>query len=168
MTNTNAVLKPKKKLSMREVGLDKATIQQLVLNDKENEIVVARFIGRAVGFDTGEGDNGPWVRFKGEFKVTNFINKTEYIGPKMHVPDPAETMIVSMLAQEGVTSAQFGFDISARYSESSATSYEYEATPLIQPASDPFEALEASLPAAPTATALPAPEKAKDSGKKSG
>ncbi len=131
------------KLSVKAIIGGKGNILETVMKDKENEHIVARIIGIASGIKTGEGDNGPWTGLTGQFKGVNVLTGEEFRSGILFMPSVAQDMVVGALMGD-TKAVEFGFDITAKYDEESATSYVYGAVPLFESSeSDPLSMLEA-------------------------
>lgn len=140
-----------KKLSVKTVcgDMKKWARENFLAEDSTLETQdVLRVIGIANKLETGEGDNGAWVAFKGSFKCVNLMTGEECRGGKLFLPDVASDLIETALSDENNDSVEFGFDISIMKNEKSAVGYEYSATPLLEAKeADPLAALEQSIPA---------------------
>lgn len=133
------------KLSVKAIIGGKGNILETVMKDKTVEHVVARIVGIASGLKTGEGDNGPWTGLTGQFKGTNLMTGEVYQSGILFMPNVAQDMVIGALMGE-TKAVEFGFDITAQYDESSATSYVYGAIPLFESSeADPLKALEARI-----------------------
>lgn len=126
------------------------------------EKTVLTVYGRADKAEPGEntlpsGDISAYIKFRGDFIA--------YPGPMgegdkcrsgvMILPDVAGDLLGNMLAREGVTSANFGFIIGIKKTDT-PIGYEYFATPLIEDKeeADPLAAIAQQVTAK-----LPPPEK---------
>jgi hypothetical protein len=115
---------------------------------EETPIMVMRAYGVATRTVTGEGDNGPWTAFIGQFKAVNLLDGVEYTSGKMFLPGVASDLLEGELGSAENNSVEFGFDIIAVPDESSATGYVYQAESLIEPEKDDtFSRLEQAIPA---------------------
>jgi hypothetical protein len=133
------------KLSIKQIIGGKSSILDKVISDKEKEHVVARILGVATGMKTGEGDNGPWTGLTGQFKGINTDTGEEFQSGVLFMPNVAQDMVIGALMGES-KAVEFGFEISVKYDESSATSYVYSARPLFESSdSDPIKLLEARM-----------------------
>ena len=135
------------KITVKQVVGDKAHLRSVAT---EKATPIMRAAGIARGFEPGEGDNGPWIRFKGSFKAINVATGEEFISGKLFLPEVATDALVNMLSGEDVDSVEFGFDINLQKDDSSAVGYVYSVTPLIEPSQDnPMDRLMGSLPKLP-------------------
>lgn len=145
-----------KKLSMRSVTGSKKEMLALAESGKGKPVLAARFMGMATGIKTGEGDNGPWLALTGEHKGINAATGEEVRSPVCFMPSPAGELVAAQLAQEGVNTVNYAFDVLVIEDETSAVGYVYETKTLMEVSeADPLNALEASLSAAPLALAAP-------------
>ena len=133
------------KLSVKAIIGGKGNILETVMKDKEAEHVVARILGIATGIKTGEGDNGPWTGLTGTFKGVNVTTGEEFQSGVLFMPNVAQDMVTGALMAD-TKAVEFGFEITAKYDETSATSYVYSARPLFESSeSDPLKMLEARM-----------------------
>ena len=139
-----------KKISVRAVYGDKSKIRTAAEAAKGKPVHVMRAIGIARDFDTGEGDNGPWVKFKGSFEATNPDTGESYRSGRLFLPDVASDLLEAELMDEDTSNVELAFDIHAVADSTSAVGYVYTATPLVELAeNDPILALAKSLPDLP-------------------
>lgn len=124
---------------------------------------IMRVMGVMRGVQTGEGDNGPWVAFIGQFQAVNLKTGEIFGAAKCFLAGAASDIIESAwhASQEGDTPAQdmkFAFDIVKITNDTSAVGYEYQARPLIEAAeTDPLLEMASSLPALPMIEAVEEP-----------
>lgn len=146
-----------RKISVKTVFGGKAEVLPMVMASQDTSHAVMRVAGIVNDFKTGEGDNGPWVGARGRFLATNLVTGEQFSAPVCFLPDAAMDLVRGSMPEQG--SLEFGFDIHANYNAASITSYEYTATPLIEPSeNDPLQSLMAAFEAkAPIA--LPEPKK---------
>lgn len=129
-----------RKLTIKDMGVGKGEILKLVMSDKEKSHHIATIWGIAGDTKTGESDNGPWVRFIGSFRGVTHDGK-KFVAPGVHLPGAAEETVLGAL-KTSAGSVEFAFDIFAKYDETAATAYVYEAVPLMDnDANDPTERL---------------------------
>lgn len=131
------------------------------------ERVVLTVYGRADKAEPGEntlpsGDISAYVKFRGDFiAFPGAMGQGDKCRSGiMILPDVAGDLLASMLAREGVQSANFGFIIGIKKTDT-PIGYEYFATPLIEEEAeaDPLAAIAHQISAK-----LPAPEKAAPKG----
>lgn len=137
----------------------KDTILELVMADKSKSHALYRVIGIANDTREGAGKEGfkDWRALLGNFQATNAITGEVFRSGVCFMPQFVVDDVAGQLAGD-VEFVKFAYDIGAHFSSKSATSYEYDATPLMQPAADdPLIAL-ANLFSQPNAAALPAPD----------
>lgn len=166
----------KKKITVKDVigkvipALKKAGLTEDT--DDENSVTgvtfpmntpILRVIGQVTGYTTGEGDNGPWVKFRGDFQGINLLTGEECRSRACHVPDLIGDDIVSALQQEGNTAVEFAVDITVS-PYGGAQGYSYTVLPLVDVArDDPLDRLKALVDEKAPLNSLPGPEnKAKD------
>lgn len=106
-----------------------------------------------------EGKEGfePSIKLKGEFKAVNLETGEVFRAGVCYLPKMASELIAGVLKGEGVSGdVQFGFRVSARYDESSATQYVYDVESLMEVAeNDPLELLTKSLKQLPSSIKEP-------------
>jgi len=136
-----------KKISVKTVC---GNIKKMIASQPEGEeksVPVMRAYGTATRTQTGEGDNGPWVAFVGQFKAVNLLDGVEYTSGKMFLPDVASDLLEGALGAAENNNVEFAFDIIAVPDEASATGYVYQAESLIEPEKDDtFSRMEKTLP----------------------
>jgi hypothetical protein len=93
---------------------------------------IMRVVGIANGTQAGEGDNGPWIALKGEFKATNLLNNKSFISGKCFLPSAVSDLVSGQLGGE-VQKVQFAFDIVIVEDIKSQVGYHYNAVPLMKP-----------------------------------
>ena len=110
------------------------------------ETHVARIYGIARAVEDGEHpQNGPWVRFLGDFKGVNQDGEVT-IAPTCFLTSPADGILrAAVVAAEG-RDVQFGFDFYVVPHDTAVLGYVYKVKPMMElVASDPMKALEASF-----------------------
>lgn len=129
-----------KTLSTKSVFGDKEKILETVMKDKEREHFLYRVFGAIDASQTGKGKHQRvdrdtkeavdtfWTKFFGEFYAVN-ADKTEYESATLFLPDYVSGQFKDQL-ENGVTGIIFAYDIYARYSKDSITSYEFIAAPV--------------------------------------
>ena len=138
------------KISVRSVYGDKKKIRKAAEAAKGEPVTVMRVVGIARGFETGEGDNGPWVKFKGNFQGTAVDTGELFKSGKLFLPGVASDLLEAELMNDEVTNVELAFDIHAVEDDTSAVGYVYTVTPLIEVGeNDPIMALVSSLPELP-------------------
>ena len=129
-----------KKISVGKVFGDKKAIAEFI---GKGEKAVMRVIGIAHKAIPGDGDMGPYVSFKGNFKAVNLLTGEEFRSGTCFLPDVAADIIEGAVMGSENGSVEFAFDIIATYDNSSAVGYCYNADPLIKAdENDPVAALE--------------------------
>lgn len=162
-----------RKITVRTVYGDKGEVLETVMSDKKKSHALMRVVGVANGVKTGaskQKQSGKdasgqtveieversWKALLGSFEATNLQTGEVFRSGVCFLPDFAIELVSGQLTED-VDSVRFGFDVTASYDETSATSYVYDVTALMAPAEDdPLTALASQVNA--TAT-LPAPAK---------
>lgn len=111
------------------------------LTGEKNYLAVAQVFGIAKKFRPGESDNGPFVRFLGQFKGVNVRSKTEYLAGAAFFPKPIEEALFGAMDPEAPNDVQFAFEIGVKFAAEAATKYEYVCRSLIKPAENDALAL---------------------------
>jgi len=138
-----------KKISVKTVAGNVKKMIAAQAEGKAKSIPVMRVYGVATRMLTGEGDNGSWVAFIGQFKAVNLLDGVEYTSGKLFLPDVASDLLEGALGAAETNSVEFGFDVIVVPDESSGTGYVYQAEPLIEPEKDDtFSRLEKVMPVA--------------------
>jgi hypothetical protein len=154
-----------KMLSTRTVFGTKADIQKLVLADETANIFLYRIYGEISGYvqgkgrfrridkETGEVQDTFWTKFAGEF-VAQKNDGSVMISSLCFLPDYVAGPYRQRLENDPDSELTFAYDIYAKFSKDSATSYEYIAVPVRTAAqSNRLAEMIKALPA------LPAPGK---------
>lgn len=135
-----------KKITARTVFGSKSDVLELVLADKTAKHYLYRVTGIATSTKEGDGDNGPWQALRGRFKVVNYHTGEEHTSGICFLPNYITDMIAGELqaSQDAKPQVAFVVDIWAKYSEASATTYEYGADQVIEADkdNDPLELLD--------------------------
>jgi len=137
-----------KKITSKEVmGNIKALVREHGVGKKDGDkIELYTIIGQVIGHTTGDSDYGPWIKLKGRFRATNKLTGDIYNSAAAMLPEEATDPLLAVLAIDGASSVDMGFDIALQIDDSSATGYVYTVTPLMSPSEDdPLERLAASL-----------------------
>lgn len=153
-----------KKLSLKGLGWDKATILKLVLSDQVAEHHLARFMGIAYAphpYKIKEGERAGETAFglKGQFEGVNSETGETIQSAVAYLPEYATDMVLGALAAfDDVQSVKIAFDIYAKYDDKAATSYTFSVRDLLNQGSagvDEVKAEIAALPMPPKKLALP-------------
>lgn len=116
---------------------------------------LVRVFGICKRFKPGESDNGPYIRFVGQFKGINLDTKKEYVSGAFLAPKMIEEALWGVMKDQELNDVQFAFEIGCKFEATAATKYVYTAQSLIKPAeNDPVALLERQVAQA----ALPAPK----------
>ena len=157
MRNTNEI--PVRKLSAKAIIANVKQLAKDTFGDDESKpkdgapltLPLYRVIGVVDGFKTGTSDFGDWVAFTGEFEAETPSGEV-YISRKCFIPDPAQGMLETALAEHDTI--EIAFDISIKWAKN-AYGYEYVCIPVLPvKRSDALLSLKDKI-----AGTLPAPEK---------
>lgn len=147
-----------KKLSIKGLGYDKATILKLVLSDQNAEHFLARFVGVATQpkpYKIKEGERAGEIGFglMGQFEGTSADGEV-LTSAVCYLPEYATEMVLGALgAGEDVVSVKIAFDVYAIYDEKAATSYTFTVRDLLNQGAAGVDEVKAAI------TALPMPPK---------
>lgn len=140
-----------RKISTATVFGGKGNVLDIVMKDRNTAHPLYRVVGIANGTREGKSkfDDRPdaqdWRALLGQFEATNLITGEVYRSGVCFMPGYVVDTVAGQFGGD-VENIKFAFDIAAKYAEKSATSYEYFASPLIEPAEgDPLSSLSASL-----------------------
>lgn len=159
-----------RKITLKNVGAAVGKIKELISAVKEGEIVnLARIVGVANGFKTGQTDKGEYIKLLGEFRAVNLIDHSDYQAPQAIIPSFIAENFVPALQASGTV--EFAIEVNAKRDDSSVTGYTFVMTPLIESKpSDRMRELLAiagkGLPALPAPAPTPSPAPAKSTAKK--
>lgn len=114
------------------------------------EVAIMRIMGIVNKAEADEGDNGTFIRFRGEFNAVNLVTGEDCMSTVAFLPSPIDELlhqqIVKSTDENGNAAIQFAFEITVKESEKSTTGYEYDVNSLLETkVSDPLQALKASL-----------------------
>lgn len=131
--------------------------------DPEQDLYVV--MGQTNGVQTGDGDYGPWVAFKGWFEAARCDTGEISQSGLCFVPKAfEEALLVAVKAQQEANAGgmvEFAVKISIIPSTKAAAGYEFQCRNLIKTQTgDPLKALRNTLRSAGTLPALPAPKAA--------
>lgn len=98
---------------------------------------LARIMGICKKVEIGEGDNGEFKKFSGDFRAVNLLTGEESISTVCFLASPVDELLynqIQSLIDEGEKNpeARFGFDIYIEESEKSTTGYTYVVETLMQ------------------------------------
>ena len=142
-----------RKLSVRELGWDKATILQTVLSDQKAKHFLGRFVGSVTGlkpYKIKEGDRAGETAYglQGMFEATG--NGETKDGSVLYLPGYVNDAIVSIFAtDESVSAVKIAYDVYASYDESAATSYVFTVHDLLNTGSDSVDEVKEAIKALP-------------------
>lgn len=144
-----------RKLTLRACGLDKATIVEKVMADREKIIPLIRVWGVAGSARPGTSSNGDYLRLGGEFRAVNLLTGEMFQSGSCILPNFVSEGLGGLIGAGG--SAEFGIEIGAKYDEKAATLYTYEARAVVE--SKPSERMQSlSLQMAQGLPQLAAPD----------
>lgn len=114
-------------------------------------------VGKTDSVKTGESDNGPWVRFLGQFEAVCMFNidpeviGTHFVSGTAYLPEPYESMTFAALREADGGSVEIAVTISIEAQEASAVGYIFKVKSL-RPVqlSDNLSDLRALMPAIDT------------------
>lgn len=159
--------KMNKKLSVKTLGFDKETINEIVSKDKSKSHELAVFYGQMTRLKKGEmqtpdGEVRSFVGLRGIFKGVNLIDKSEGASSVCYLPDVALDLIQGQWAEGD--RIEFAVKIFARYNKPvtpDASPYVFEAEFLTEVSNDPLSALEKIVQDKVPQLSLAAPKKEK-------
>jgi len=156
-----------KRLSVKELGWDKPTLQAAVLANKGSRVFLARFVGLATALRPyrikAEGDKQGEIAYGlvGQFEGTS-ANGEVKPGAVLYLPAYVQDMIAAVLqSNPDVSGVQVAYDVYAVYDDGSATSYTFEVFDLLNTGAESVDEVKASIKALPMPSAivaLPSPE----------
>lgn len=142
-----------RKLSVRELGWDKATILKAVLSDQESKHFLGRFIGAVTGlkpYKIKEGERAGETAYglMGQFNGQG--NDKNVDGSVLYLPGYVNDAIVAVFAADDeITSVKIAFDVYAHYDDSSATSYVFTVNDLLNTGSQTVDEVAQEIKALP-------------------
>lgn len=147
-----------RKLSVKELGYDKATILETVLADREANHFLGRFVGSVTGlkpYKVKEGDRAGETAYglQGMFEATGGNGNTKD-GSVLYLPGYVNDAIVSIFAaDEDVSSVKIAFDVYARYDADAATSYVFTVHDLLNTGSESVDEVKEAIKSLPMPSA---------------
>jgi hypothetical protein len=150
-----------RKLSVKELGWDKAAILKTVLSNQEEKHHLARFVGVVTGlkpYKIKEGDKAGEVAFglMGQFEGSNADGESKE-GSTLYLPGYVNDAIVSIFsADSDVTSVKIAFDVYASYDADAATSYVFTVNDLLNQGSQSVDEVKEAIKALPMPQKVPA------------
>lgn len=150
------------KITLANIGLDKATIVKIVEKAKGNPTPICRIVGQAVNMKVGSTEKGDYVTFIGLFAANNYIEGgQEYRSGKLILPNVCSGNLEGLLGSAQANSKEgegaavvFGYEIICKGEPSAATGYVFSMKSLVQ-GEDPLVDVIAKLPPMPVAKLLP-------------
>ncbi len=104
-------------------------IAKAIENDLE-KTQLYKLVGQATGYETGEGNFGPWIAFKGNFEAYD-KDLNVYKSNKAFVQEPLQSMIKEVLDGDAEM-CEFGLTVAVRRRDDLEVGYEYEISPMIE------------------------------------
>lgn len=150
-----------RKISVGDMGFDKASILKIVLSDQTASHFLCRIVGVATGvkpYKVKEGERQGEIAFglQGQFEGMTADGEVKQ-GVVAYLPGYVNDMVVSALTvSEDVSAVKIGFDIYAEYSDKSATSYVFTVRDLMNSKPAGVEEVKAQIAALPLPKATPA------------
>ena len=146
----------KNKISAKSLGFDKDEIRSLVA---EGAVKLFIAFGIVTAVKTGDGDNGPWTKFIGQFEAVNTQTGEVFRSGELFLPNSVtpllESQVVEGSKEETFAGLQFSIEVGA-HSSDTAIGYEFDAKDLMGVSeSDPLLAMRNKF-AAPTPEAIEA------------
>ena len=154
MTDTPKTM-PLKKITVKTVFGDKGDILEKVMSDKTIKHPLIRVMGycTSVRHSTSreKSQDGEFIKstgLVGEIEAVNLETGEAFISGVCWLPQLAIDLVAGKLeGDEEISRVGFAFDISAKFSLDSATSYEYIVEPLLEiKESDAMSELKKALP----------------------
>lgn len=152
-----------RKLSVRELGWDKASILEKVIANREAPHFLARFVGVVTGvkpYKIKEGDRAGEVAFglMGNFEGSNADGESKD-GSVLYLPGYVNDMIVGIMqSADEIISVRIAFDVYAKYDADAATSYVFTVNDLLNEGSQTVDEVKEAIKALPLPSATPALE----------
>lgn len=152
-----------RRLSVKEMGFDKASVLKLVLGNQDEPHFLARFVGVVTGikpYKIKEGDKTGDIAYGllGQFEGTNNAGESKE-GSTLYLPGYVNDMVVSIFqTSEDVSSVRIAFDVYARFDDTSATSYVFTVNDLLNEGSTSVDEVKEAVKALPMPSATPALE----------
>lgn len=139
----------KSQITLKDIGLDKAEVQAIVLKDKKPH-TVALAVGIASRAIPGsktmpDGKLSNWVVLHGSFRLTNTVTGLTRNGCKLILPDVASNQIAALITPDAAA-VEFAVEIVADYQKDAATSYVWGARSIMKGAKDPLAAILERIP----------------------
>lgn len=110
-----------------------------------------RVFGLARGAKKGDGDNGPWLAFLGEFRATRIDAESgeviTYGSSTLFLPSCAEELLAPVVMENDGSGVEFAFDIGLIGSPASSVGYEFTADSVLAvKESEAIQSLASRLP----------------------
>jgi len=106
------------------IGFEKKGIRKLV---EKGAAGLFQAYGLATGVRYGEGDNGPWIKFTGQFEAVNMQTGVLVRSGELFLPNNVtpilESQIIAGKGDEKFTGIQFAIEVGAQEDEESAVGY---------------------------------------------
>lgn len=120
-----------RKITIRNCGLDVATIKDLIAGVGEGEkIDLLRVVGIVATAKAGQTDKGEYLKLIGEFSAINLQTGEQFVAGQCILPNFIADQFAGVLAQHGT--AEFALEIGAKSDKSAVTGYTFTVRPLIE------------------------------------
>lgn len=121
-----------KKISTKMLGYEKKQIRKMV---EKAPCGLYRVYGLATGVRYGDGDNGPWIKFVGQFEAVNMSTGALIRSGELFLPNNVtpilESQIIAGKGEDKFKGIQFALEIGAKEDEESAVGYVYTSKDLM-------------------------------------
>lgn len=129
-----------RKLTIRECVGTKAAILAIAQTGKANpeavtgkKIPILRVLGQVQAIQPDEGDNGPYVKLRGQFQGTNLQTGEVFENaPVALLPNMIADLLAAAFVGGKGESVNFAVEIDVAYDETAATMYTYSARSLLK------------------------------------
>jgi hypothetical protein len=128
-----------KKISTKFVGLETVKLEAVAVANPESPVPVMRVYGRISAVETGTGQFGPWLKFKGEHECINLITGEVYRSAILLLPEMASMIISGIVdtakAVDSAAVAEYGLDLNVSFYDNpnkTGTKFIFGASPLIE------------------------------------
>ena len=121
-----------KKISSKTLGIDFS-------NSDSESVAVYSIIGIANDIEKGLSDNGPWIKFLGQFEATNYQTGEIYSSGSVFLPSPVESLVLGAMGTPDNRNAfGFAFEVGTKPDAKSKTGYIFTVKELV-----PVESVDA-------------------------
>lgn len=145
-----------RKLSIKELGWDKASILQTVLAAQNDKHFLGRFVGTVTGLkpyrkqDVKDGESPVGYGLQGDFEGISGKTGETVKGIVCYLPGYINDAITSIFAADAaVESVKIAYDVYAYYDDSAATSYVFSVHDLLNVGSESVAEVKEAIKALP-------------------